>query len=481
MFHINIYIFKTKYYFMNVQLNDTYSLFNELSSQRDYNFFGVIYDASFSIIEDPSSPSPYYEITLKLVDPSMNCLTLPSSPNKNVNDCILTLIIKSNLKECMPYIHSIGDIIRVRHGSYNPSKKTVYLLLTGVTKIISGWCLFSGHPDSENKISTPLMCSHSNCIVDAQDVDILQGIRKWLGQNFQIKNSLVYPNDVKLESKKKGGQLNDSVVQIIHKYEHNNKIVYIVQDETERCEMHSLKYFNFFEVNDIVRLTNYVVNANGEIQMKKNTNMLIVPKFTDYYKSFSHMIERNKQFLDGAFDLGAMIAKWEHHEEVKSPEKVKEVQYIIKINLEFYLNVNFLDDVQSCSSEKNKAVIDVKIKELLYPKILYRFSNENYFNLVFKCEVRETNENIILHLCDYDKEGEGFLKDLKAENAKKDGSDLKEIIDELLNFDGYCKLLVEKTHFKILRQNTDIMDIDSEDPFAYRIVGKYNWINNKNI
>ena len=93
--------------------------------------------------------------------------------------------------------------------------------------------------------------------------------------------------------------------------------------------------------------------------------MLIVPKFTDYSKSFSHMIERNKQFLDGAFDLGAMIAKWEHHEEVKSPEKVKEVQYIIKINLEFYLNVNFLDDVQSCSSEKNKAVIDVKIKELL--------------------------------------------------------------------------------------------------------------------
>lgn len=465
---------------MNVQLNDTYSLFNELSSQKDYNFFGVIYDASFPIVEDSSSPSPYYEITLKLIDPSMNCLTLPSSPNKNVNDSILTLIIKSNLKECMPYIHSIGDIIRVRHGSYNPSKKTVYLLLTGVTKIISGWCLFSGNPDNEIKISTPLLCSHSNCIVDSQDVEILQGIRKWLGQNFQIKNSLVYPNDVKLESKRQGGQLNDSVVQIIHKHEHNNKIIYIIQDETERCEIHSLKYFNFFEVNDIVRITNYIVNANGEIHMKKNTNMLIVPKFTDYYKSITNMLERNIQFLDGAYNLQSMIDKWEEKAATSAAKSIKEVQYIIKIDLDCYLNVNFLDDVQSCNNDRNKAVINVKIKELLYPKMFYRFSNEPYFNLVFKCEVRETKEDIIIHLCDYDNEGEGFLKELKVENAKKDGSDLKEIIDELLAFDGYCKLLVEKTNFKLSNENKDMMDIDNEDNYAYRIVGKYNWINNKN-
>ena len=49
----------------------------------------------------------------------------------------------------------------------------------------------------------------------------------------------------------------DVVLQIIHKTELDDKIVYFVQDETDGCELHTFKYFNFLEVNDVIRLRSY--------------------------------------------------------------------------------------------------------------------------------------------------------------------------------------------------------------------------------
>ena len=77
----------------------------------DCNFYGIIYDATFPVLEDKENT---FECILKIIDPDINCLTFPN----NLNDNIIYLIIKSSEKENMPYIHSIGDIIRVHRGIF---------------------------------------------------------------------------------------------------------------------------------------------------------------------------------------------------------------------------------------------------------------------------------------------------------------------------------------------------------------------------
>lgn len=91
-----------------------YSFLKEMVNLGDYNFYGIIYDATYPSLEEHSSSQKMYECSIKLIDPSMNCLTSFTDISSNS----ITLIIKSNIKECMPFIHSIGDIIRVHCGSY---------------------------------------------------------------------------------------------------------------------------------------------------------------------------------------------------------------------------------------------------------------------------------------------------------------------------------------------------------------------------
>ena len=65
-----------------------YSTFNEMVNPGDYNFYGIIYDASFPLLEEKqndnvSSANPTrYECTIKLIDKDVNCLT----NEKDLND-----------------------------------------------------------------------------------------------------------------------------------------------------------------------------------------------------------------------------------------------------------------------------------------------------------------------------------------------------------------------------------------------------------
>jgi hypothetical protein len=88
-----------------------YSSINEMTAPGDYNFYGIIYDASFPILEENQNR---YECTIKIIDPDVNCLTHPTT----LGDNLLNLVIKSNSKESIPHLHSVGDIIRVHRGNY---------------------------------------------------------------------------------------------------------------------------------------------------------------------------------------------------------------------------------------------------------------------------------------------------------------------------------------------------------------------------
>ena len=73
-----------------------YTTFDQMKEQGEYNFYGIIYDASFpkeeenyALLPGAKAPLPKYSVVLKLLDQSTNCLTHP----KNLAENLITLII----------------------------------------------------------------------------------------------------------------------------------------------------------------------------------------------------------------------------------------------------------------------------------------------------------------------------------------------------------------------------------------------------
>jgi hypothetical protein len=88
-----------------------YTPIKEFNQNGEYNFYGIIYDATFPVFDEKEN---MYQCTIKVIDLDVNCLTFPI----NLNENLLNVIIKSADKENLPYIHSIGDIMRVHRGNY---------------------------------------------------------------------------------------------------------------------------------------------------------------------------------------------------------------------------------------------------------------------------------------------------------------------------------------------------------------------------
>jgi hypothetical protein len=87
-----------------------YSNIKSFSNQGDYNFYGIIYDATFPVQEDACT----YICNLKIVDPEVNLL----ANSKDFNDQVINVVVKSTSIDALPFIHRIGDIIRVHRGVY---------------------------------------------------------------------------------------------------------------------------------------------------------------------------------------------------------------------------------------------------------------------------------------------------------------------------------------------------------------------------
>lgn len=90
-----------------------YSNLKEISTHNElYNFYGVVLDATYP---NPEEDNPNEFIcSLKLIDDTLN----PKSSQHNFDNEVINVIIKSNSKENLPYIHSVGEIFRVHRGFY---------------------------------------------------------------------------------------------------------------------------------------------------------------------------------------------------------------------------------------------------------------------------------------------------------------------------------------------------------------------------
>ena len=450
-----------------------YSSFNELSCTGDYNFYGVIYDATIPTIDDPSNPNSFYEVSLKLIDPTTNPLS-PSSPN---HFPYLTLIIRSNLRECMPYIHALGDIIRVQRGNYNPKTQTAHLLLTGITKIISSWCIFSGNPDTSDKITTPLICTGSNCLIEQQDLDILNHMRTWINQHFQIKGSLSCKGDVKLNQRRLTYG-NDSIVQVIRKNVKVEYTAYVVRDETDIVDVRANKYFSFCEIGDVVRIGNYRVNKLKQIEITSNSNILIIPTFTECHKEFNNYINKKHNFKLVMNDKGSSPFKVV---ETKYYEPIKE--YVMKVNVSKYNKDEYCEWLKCGGvATKNKVLIEVKVKKLLYPTVFYEFNGVNNIdelNLVFLC-VDRNDKDVIIHYNNYDEQCEGIFKVDTSSSAlsyKNKQNAVNKTINKLIKSNMYCLFMLDVHRFTMKNNNNNNNSIsyvmNVSETIIYRITGQY--------
>jgi hypothetical protein len=88
-----------------------YTNIKDIDQTDNYNFYGIIYDASFPSIDEISK---HYVCNVKVIDPDINCITHPTS----IANELVTLIIKSNTMEHLSFVHNVGDIIRIHRGYY---------------------------------------------------------------------------------------------------------------------------------------------------------------------------------------------------------------------------------------------------------------------------------------------------------------------------------------------------------------------------
>ena len=278
------------YKFQEEKLNHTikykYSIFSDLVEQGEYNFYGVVYDSSFPLEEEKTGK---YSCTIKLIDHSTNCL---SNPN-DFNDNIICLTIKSSDKENIPYIHQIGDIIRIHRGFYSPKKKrNVYLNLCNDHKINGSWCLYSVN----NNIAEPIACSNKTYNIEEQDKENIETYKAW-SKNYLVKNkALVYPYQIKLEERNEEGNDKDLLAHVVKKVETNDQIILFIQDETDGCELHTYKYYNFIKENDIIRVRAYKTFDNSSLILNEFGNILVLPQFSACYKEFyDRLSKRLKQ------------------------------------------------------------------------------------------------------------------------------------------------------------------------------------------
>ena len=266
-----------------------YSSFDELTEQGEYNFLAIIYDASFPQEEETTQK---YSCILKLIDQTTNCLTNPN----DFNEKIIYLIIKSNERENIPFVHHIGDIIRVHRGFYSPKKKrNIYLNVTKDNQVNGSWCLYH----SNTSTNDPYSCSNKKYSVETQDKLNLDGLKKWAKTYMGIDKSLKYPMQIKFVNRNSEGSDKDLMAHVVKKVEADNHLILFIQDETDGCELHTYKYYNFIQENDIIRVRSFKIFDNNNLVINEFGNILIVPDYSSCYKNVFNELTKKMKNIKG--------------------------------------------------------------------------------------------------------------------------------------------------------------------------------------
>ena len=180
----------------------------------------------------------------------------------------------------------------------------MYVNLVHHNKHLSSWLIFAAGSDPNSKEYAPIGCSSANFTFEQYEKQKLDNLRTWVRTHFKEKKSLFYKYETKLIDRNNSNTSDlDVLVQVVFKTELDDKIVLFVQDETDGCELHVFKYFNFVEVYDVIRIRSFKVFDKDVILMNKFSNILKIPHFTDYYKEFINKIALKMKNLDPSADV----------------------------------------------------------------------------------------------------------------------------------------------------------------------------------
>ena len=471
-----------------------------------------------------------------MIDQYINSIKYPDSTEFSNN--IKTLIIKSNYKEQIPFIHTIGDIIRVQH-CYVKQKANKSLYLNFSTNFnkrngIQNWCIFSGltpidttkNFNINNTINRPMLSSKKYFNYTEEDTNIIKELRAFIKNSLSLPKSILYLKETTLD-KRILNKESDTVVQVVYKTELNDKFVYYIQDETDLCELHTYKYYDFIKINDVIRVRNYYISEKNILITNQFSNILLIPKTLGYCSEVLERIKNGKiNFSDESNKKKLLGKKINPHnltkENIIKNVMLNEILEEDKTQNDFLNNYEeekklILTVIQKYNEEsdniskivpeeaKNNVDNTYEIKEVqiikyhpqnlikcvkyMCPKCKKNYNVDEkcdidpnkkiycldcrmdiypffYYQMIFECiENPKSGKILILHLCTYDGEGESFfgIMPTNFNLAEEQKIKLENFLKNMILSRGYVRVSLNKKNFMNKNQKNII----------YRIVGNY--------
>ena len=443
-----------------------YTSLADMTTSNQYNFYGIVIDSSFP--SNNTLPESHYECILKVIDISYT----HSSPT------ILTLIIKSRSKDQIPYIHKIGDVIRIINGTFKPKSKVYLNLLNESVAEKGSWCVFDG----DNY--TIYGGSSSSIPFEQRDLDNVASLSQFY-KSLVGEENVLYARNEKLINRKDDDR--DAIVLVAGKEEVDDKVVFFVQDETDACELHAFKYFNFVNVGDVIRVRSYRLFNQTVMVLNQWGNILLFNKASGMYKKFMNQVievyntkmmntgtevhykfdegyKKNKKATKTKEDKELIISVSNAHSSTVeipfSSLTQKDSTFILTVSVIHMSPINpILNSINvlcpNCNNTFDISEVELTKKNTFKcPSCDTEVKAKLHFNIKILAKENAFSDDIIqLYLCDYDNEGENFLG-AKAEEVLANGNEIKKIernIKNILNEKSRVRVLVERCTENVLR------------------------------
>ena len=101
-------------------------------------------------------------------------------------------------------------------------------------------------------------CSSKTYTFEQIDADNLNVLRCWIRTYFAKERSLFYDKESKLDSRLENLEIEkDLLVHVVQKVVTEEGVVLFIQDDTDACEVHTFKYFDYINPGDIVRIRSF--------------------------------------------------------------------------------------------------------------------------------------------------------------------------------------------------------------------------------
>ena len=135
--------------------------------------------------------------------------------------------------------------------SYN--KKTVYVNL-GIRAEGASWVIF----DQDSEETSAVKCSSKEYALESHDTILVNQLRAFSKNYFAKANSYVSMFERRLKDRNESPLSDyDLILRVVEKKVLDDKVVLFVLDETDSCELHVYKYFDFVNVGDVIRVRSF--------------------------------------------------------------------------------------------------------------------------------------------------------------------------------------------------------------------------------